>query len=180
MTNAEIHHSQLQDLYRDLSHSLSGEVDFSSAGVALYTSDASNYRQVPLGVVFPRSEDDIKTTLKHCKSHKVPVLMRGAGTSQNGQTVNEAVILDCSRFMNQVLSIDVENRTALIQPGVVCDSLKAAAEIDGLTFGPDPATHSRCTLGGMIGNNSCGPHSMLAGKTVENVLETKFGKDIRL
>ena len=97
--------------------------------------------------------------------------MRRAGTSQNGQTVNEAVILDCSRFMNNVLSIDVENRSALVQPGIVCDSLKAQAQSHGLTFGPDPATHSRCTLGGMIGNNSCGPHSMLAGKTVENVLE---------
>ena len=92
------------------------------------------------------------------------MLMRGAGTSQNGQTVNEAVILDCSRFMNNVLSIDVENRSALVQPGIVCDSLKAQAQSHGLTFGPDPATHSRCTLGGMIGNNSCGPHSMLAGK----------------
>ena len=102
---------------------------------------------------------------------QVPVLMRRAGTSQNGQTVNEAVILDCSRFMNNVLSIDVENRSALVQPGIVCDSLKAQAQSHGLTFGPDPATHSRCTLGGMIGNNSCGPHSMLAGKTVENVLE---------
>ncbi len=171
MNAVEIYHSELQDLHQKLQNEVAGEIDFSAAGIALYTSDASNYRQVPLGVVFPRSADDIKTVIRLCKSHNVPVLMRGAGTSQNGQTVNEAVILDCSRFMNQVLSIDIESRTADIQPGIVCDSLKAAAEIHGLTFGPDPATHSRCTLGGMIGNNSCGPHSMLAGKTVENVLE---------
>ena len=97
--------------------------------------------------------------------------MRGAGTSQNGQTVNEAIILDCSQHLNRVLEMDIENRTVLVEPGIVCDALKAHAEQHDLTWGPDPATHSRCTLGGMIGNNSCGPRSMLAGKTVENVLE---------
>ncbi len=161
----------LTDLQESLQSQLSGGVDFSDACVAMYTSDASNYRQIPLGVVFPESDRDIEIALSVCKRYKVPVLMRGAGTSQNGQTVNEAVILDCSRFMNKLVSIDVERRTAWIQPGIVCDALKAEAEVHGLTFGPDPATHSRCTLGGMIGNNSCGPHSMLAGKTVENVLE---------
>ena len=173
MPGTKILHSHLNTLYQDLLRQIEGEVDFTPAGVALFTSDASNYRQVPLGVVFPRSEEDIVLTIAACKQHKVAALMRGAGTSQNGQTVNEAVIIDCSRFMNQVLSIDVENRSALIQPGIVCDALKAAAEVHDLTFGPDPATHSRCTLGGMIGNNSCGPHSMLAGKTVENVIELK-------
>jgi len=164
-------HSELTDFYRELTPRLEGVADFSAAGVAMFTSDASNYRQVPLGVVFPKSEDDIRLCVSLCNKHNVPLLMRGAGTSQNGQTVNRAVVLDCSRFMNQVLSIDTHNRSALIQPGIVCDALKSAAEVHGLTFGPDPATHSRCTLGGMIGNNSCGPHSMLAGKTVENVIE---------
>ena len=153
---------------------ISGDCDFSAAGVAMYTSDASNYRQIPLGVVYPRNSNDVRVATKLCREHTLPVLMRGGGTSQNGQCVNEAVILDCSRHMNRVLSIDTENRTALIEPGVVCDALKAEAELSGLTFGPDPATHSRCTLGGMIGNNSCGPHSMLAGKTVENVLELEI------
>jgi len=171
MAGTAILHSHLDTLYQDLRQQIQGEADFTPAGVAMFTSDASNYRQVPLGVVFPKTEADIKLTISACKVHNVPALMRGAGTSQNGQTVNEAVIIDCSRFMNQVLSIDVENRSALIQPGIVCDALKAVAEEHGLTFGPDPATHSRCTLGGMIGNNSCGPHSMLAGKTVENVIE---------
>ena len=171
MASTEILHSHLNTLYQDLRRQIDGEVDFTPAGVALFTSDASNYRQIPLGVVFPRSDEDIRLTINACRQHQVPALMRGAGTSQNGQTVNEAVIIDCSRFMNHVLSIDVENRSALIQPGIVCDALKSAAEVHGLTFGPDPATHSRCTLGGMIGNNSCGPHSMLAGKTVENVIE---------
>ena len=171
MPSPPVFHAHLADLHKQLAKTLEGDVDFSAAGVAMFTSDASNYRQIPLGVVFPKSEQDIEKTVALCKQHELPVLMRGAGTSQNGQTVNEAVILDCSRFMNQVLSIDVENRSAVVQPGIVCDALKSAAEPHGITFGPDPATHSRCTLGGMIGNNSCGPHSMLAGKTVENVIE---------
>ena len=163
--------SHVEPVRTALDSCVEGRIDFSDAGIALYTSDASNYRQVPLGVVFPHTIEDIVTTTKVCAQHNVPVLMRGAGTSQNGQTVNNAIIIDCSERLNRVLEIDPGNRTALIEPGVVCDSLKAAAEAHGLTWGPDPATHSRCTLGGMIGNNSCGPRSMLAGKTVENVLE---------
>lgn len=148
---------------------LPGNCDFSEAALALYACDASNYRQIPIGVVTPRNADDVVAVTALCRQHGLPVLMRGGGTSQNGQCVNTAVVLDCSRHMNRVLQIDVASRTALVEPGVVCDALKAQAERSGLTFGPDPATHSRCTLGGMIGNNSCGPHSMLAGKTVENV-----------
>ncbi len=154
-----------------LVRSISGRCDFSDAGIALYTSDASNYRQVPHGVVFPKSIDDVVAAVSVCREYSVPVLMRGGGTSQNGQTVNNAIIIDCSQHLNRVLSIDVDAKTALVEPGIVCDALKAEAEEHGLTWGPDPATHSRCTLGGMIGNNSCGPHSMLAGKTVENVIE---------
>ena len=164
-------HPRLESFVQELNAQLNGEYDFSAAGVALYTSDASNYRQIPLGVVYPKTSDDVVYVTRLCREHGLPVLMRGGGTSQNGQCVNEAVVLDCSRFMTSVIDIDVENRTALIEPGIICDSLKAEAEQHGLTFGPDPATHSRCTLGGMIGNNSCGPRSMLAGKTVENVLE---------
>jgi len=155
---------------RELERLLPDDADFSDAARALYAVDASNYRQVPLGVVRPRSADDVVVITALCREHGLPVLMRGGGTSQNGQCVNEAIVLDCSRHMNRVLEIDVTSRTALVEPGVVCDTLKAEAEKVGLTFGPDPATHSRCTLGGMIGNNSCGPHSMLAGKTVENVV----------
>ena len=171
MTAPAPYHSELNTFQQELASAISGESDFSAAGVAMYTSDASNYRQIPLGVVYPKSIDDIVAATALCRKHGLSVLMRGGGTSQNGQTVNEAVILDCSRHLRRVLDIDVGKREALIEPGIICDSLKAAAEQHGLTFGPDPATHSRCTLGGMIGNNSCGPHSMLAGKTVENVLE---------
>jgi len=174
MNHPALHHHQLNAFHVDLVKALSGSCDFSSSGVALYASDASNYRQIPLGVVFPKHADDIKTTARLCHEHGFAMLMRGGGTSQNGQCVNEAVVVDCSQHMSRVLDIDVRARTALIEPGTVCDALKHEAEKHGLTFGPDPATHSRCTLGGMIGNNSCGPHSMLAGKTVENVVELEI------
>lgn len=170
----QLHHKNLTEFFTALQGSLSGDLDFSSVGVAMYTSDASNYRQVPLGIVYPAHAQDIKTTAALCHANGYPLLMRGGGTSQNGQCVNNAIIIDCSRFMNRVLEINVDQQWALVEPGIVCDTLKAAAEKHHLTFGPDPATHSRCTLGGMIGNNSCGPHSMLAGKTVENVLEIEI------
>ena len=174
MTNPAIYHAELTTFHTELTEMLDGECDFSATGVALYTSDASNYRQIPLGVVYPKSVDDLVNTITLCQTFSLPVLMRGGGTSQNGQGVNEAVVVDCSRYLTRVSEIDVENQTALVDPGVICDELKQQAEVHGLTFGPDPGTHSRCTLGGMIGNNSCGPHSMLAGKTVENVIELEI------
>jgi FAD/FMN-containing dehydrogenase/Fe-S oxidoreductase len=136
---------------------------------AAYAADASNYRQVPIGVVLPRSVEDIVATVRLCAADGVPVLARGGATSLNGQAVNVAVVIDCSKYLNRVLEVDVGRRLARVEPGVVCDTLRDTAELQGLTFAPDPATHSRCTLGGMIGNNSCGPHSVMAGTTVENI-----------
>jgi FAD/FMN-containing dehydrogenase/Fe-S oxidoreductase len=156
-------------LAADLRAAITGEVRFDRAMRAVYSADASNYRQVPIGVVLPRSVADIEAAMAVCRRHKVPILARGGGTSQNGQSVNVAVIIDCSKYLNQVLLIDPLARTALVEPGTVCDALRDAAEEHQLTFGPDPATHSRCTLGGMIGNNSCGAHSVMAGKTAENI-----------
>ncbi len=156
-------------LLADLRAAISGEVRFDRAMRAVYSADASNYRQIPIGVVLPRSVADIEAAMAVCRRHKVPILARGGGTSQNGQSVNVAVIIDCSKYLNHVLSVDPAARTALVEPGTVCDTLRDAAEAHQLTFGPDPATHSRCTLGGMIGNNSCGAHSVMAGKTAENI-----------
>ncbi|HVJ11724.1 MAG TPA: FAD-binding oxidoreductase, partial [Burkholderiales bacterium] len=152
-----------------LRDSVSGEVRFDRGMRAAYSADASNYRQVPIGVVLPRTAEDVVAAMRVCASHGVPVLAHGGATSLNGQTVNVAVVIDCSKYLNRVLSIDAPARLARVEPGVVCDALRDAAEAHGLTFAPDPATHSRCTLGGMIGNNSCGPHSVMAGKTVENI-----------
>ena len=148
-------------------------VEFGEATRAVYATDSSNYRQVPIGVVFPHSAEDVAAALAVCAEHDVPVLGRGAGTSLAGQACNAAVVFDFSRHMNRILEIDPQARTARVQPGVVLDDLRRAAEAHGLTFGPDPATHAWCTLGGMIGNNSCGTHALYAGKTVDNVLRLR-------
>ena len=152
-----------------LRSALAGEVRFDAGARAAYASDASNYRQVPIGVVLPRTIEDIVAAVAACREHDAPILARGGGTSLCGQAVNVAVVIDSSKYLDRVLELDAASRTARVEPGVVCDALRGAAERYGLTFAPDPATHSRCTLGGMIGNNSCGPHSVMAGKTVENI-----------
>jgi len=157
------------DLERALKRELRGEVRFDLGSRALYATDGSNYRQIPIGLVVPRDADDVIATVAICRRHGAPVLPRGAGTSLAGQCCNVAVVLDFTKYMNRILEIDPVRRVARVEPGVVLDSLRNRAEIHQLTFGPDPSTHSRCTLGGMIGNNSCGTHSLLAGKTVDNV-----------
>lgn len=159
----------VEELHITLGRSISGEVRFDDGSRAVYGSDASNYRQIPIGVIIPRTVDDIVQTVRVCGEFGVPILLRGGGTSQNGQCVNVAVVIDTSKYLNNVLEVDEVHETARVEPGTVCDVLRDSAEQHHLTFGPDPATHSRCTLGGMIGNNSCGPHSVMAGKTVENV-----------
>ncbi|MFY9674758.1 MAG: FAD-linked oxidase C-terminal domain-containing protein [Terriglobales bacterium] len=148
---------------------LRGEVRFDSSSRALYATDGSNYRQVPIGVVIPRDKEDVLATVALCRDHHAPLLARGGGTSLAGQCCNVAVVLDFSKYMANILEIDPERRIARVQPGVVLDSLRSAAEKHHLTFAPDPATHDRCTLGGMIGNNSCGVHSIMAGKTDDNI-----------
>ncbi|MGH7695715.1 MAG: FAD-binding and (Fe-S)-binding domain-containing protein, partial [Gemmatimonadaceae bacterium] len=147
------------------------DVRFDDGSRALYATDASNYRQVPIGVVLPRDASEVVATIALCRRHGAPVLSRGGGTSLAGQCCNVAVVMDFSRYMNAILEIDSVGRRARVQPGLVLDELRDAAERNQLTFGPDPSTHSRCTLGGMIGNNSCGVHSVMAGKTEENVDE---------
>lgn len=148
-----------------------GEVRFDNGSRALYATDSSNYRQIPIGVVVPREVNDVIETVATCRRFGVPVLPRGGGTSLAGQCCNVAVILDMSKYMNRVLEIDPVRKLARVQPGAVLDTLRDAAEQYHLTFGPDPATHGWCTLGGMIGNNSCGVHSVMAGRTSENIEE---------
>jgi len=146
-----------------------GDVRFDRGTRALYATDGSNYRQVPIGVVLPRDADDVQATVALCRQFGAPLLCRGGGTSLAGQCCNVAVILDFSKYMSRILEIDPARRIARVQPGVVLDHLRTAAEKHHLTFAPDPATHDRCTLGGMIGNNSCGVHSVMAGKTDDNI-----------
>ncbi len=149
-------------LARILEERIAGEVRFDTASRATYSTDASNYRQVPIGIVVPRSVDDVITTVTACRQLRVPVTSRGGGTSLAGQTTNVAVVIDFSKYLNRVLSIDPDRRIARVEPGCNLDHLRDAASEHGLTFGPDPATHDRNTLGGMIGNNSCGVHSVMA------------------
>lgn len=161
-------------LTSDLRDSIRGEVRFDAGSRALYATDSSNYRQTPIGVVIPRDADDVMATVEVCKRYGAPILGRGGGTSLAGQCCNTAVILDFSKYMNRVVEIDPEGRRATVQPGTILDDLRRPAEKHQLTYGPDPATHNHCTLGGMIGNNSCGVHSVMAGRTSDNVEELEI------
>src|ERR1700674_4638729 len=165
---------QAADLEQELKDSLRGEGRFDRGSRALYATDGSNYRQIPIGLVVPRDAEDVRAAVAAGKKYEPPTLARGAGTSLAGQCCNVAVILDFTKYMNHILEIDPEKRMARVQPGVVLDSLRNRAETHQLTFAPDPSTHNRCTIGGMIGNNSCGTHSLLGGKTVDNVEELRI------
>ncbi len=148
-----------------------GNVRFDSGSRALYATDGSNYRQVPIGVVLPHDADDVLAAISVCRDFGAPLLCRGGGTSLSGQCCNVAVVLDFSKHMSRILEIDPAHRIARVQPGVVLDHLRNAAEKHHLTFAPDPASHASCTIGGMIGNNACGVHSVMAGKTDDNIEE---------
>jgi FAD/FMN-containing dehydrogenase/Fe-S oxidoreductase len=162
-------HPDSRALESALRSCVEGEVRFDSSSRALYATDGSSYRQVPIGVVIPRHTEDVIATLAACREYGAPVLSRGGGTSLAGQCCNTAIVLDFTKYMANILEIDPVRKLARVQPGVILDHLRNAAEKHHLTFAPDPATHDRCTLGGMIGNNSCGVHSVMAGKTDDNI-----------
>src|SRR6185437_3388292 len=143
-------------LAEELRKSIYGEVRFDKGSRALYSTDSSNYRQVPIGVVIPKTAEDIVRTVEICRKYEAPILSRGGGTSLAGQTCNTAVVMDMSKYYNKVLHLDVEKRLVTVEPGIVLDTLQKHTLPHGLRFGPDPSTHDHCTLGGMIGNNSCG------------------------
>jgi FAD/FMN-containing dehydrogenase/Fe-S oxidoreductase len=161
--------SIVDDLVRDLHDHVEGEVRFDSAARGAYSTDASNYRQVPIGVVIPRTVEAAAAAVAACRRHGVPVLSRGGGTSLAGECTNTAVVIDWSKYCNRLLSVDPENRTCVVEPGIVLDHLNDLLEPHGLEFGLRPSTHSHCTLGGMIGNNSCGATAQRTGKVVDNI-----------
>ena len=161
--------SAAQALEARLRNTVKGEVRFDEASRALYSTDSSNYRQVPIGLVIPRDSADVIATVAACREFGAAILSRGGGTSVAGQTCNVAVVIDFSKYMRSVVDLDPAAKRARVQPGIVLDALRVEAEKHELTFAPDPATHSRCTLGGMIGNNACGVHALMGGKTVDNV-----------
>ena len=151
-----------------------GEVRFNDGDRALYSTDASNYRQIPIGVVVPLDVNDVVEAIAVCHAHGAPVFARGGGTDLAGSTCNAAVVFDMSKHLNHVLEMNWDEKWARVEPGTVLDDLRDRAEERNLTFGPDPATHNRNTLGGMIGNNSCGMHAQMAGKVEENTLELEI------
>ena len=157
-------------LKRALRERVGGEVRFDAGSRGAYSTDSSNYRQVPIGVVVPRTVDDAAAAVAVCREHGAPVVSRGGGTSLAGQSCNVAVVIDWSKYCHRVVSVDPEARTCVVEPGIVLDELNASLAPYGLMFGPRPATHDHCTLGGMIGNNSCGATAQAYGKTVDNVL----------
>ncbi|MFJ5927460.1 FAD-binding and (Fe-S)-binding domain-containing protein [Kitasatospora sp. NPDC092948] len=158
------------DLARALAAAVRGEVRFDPAERAVYGQDASNYRQVPRGVVKPADADDVRAAVAVCREYGAPVVARGSGTSIGGQAIGPgAVVLDFRRHFGKVSAVDPQTRTARVEPGTVLDELQRAARPFGLRFGPDPSTHSRCTIGGMIGNDACGSHSLAWGRTSDNL-----------
>lgn len=156
-------------LIKHLRHNVEGEVRFDDTTRKLYSTDASIYQIEPLGVVLPRSQEDLRTAVQIAVEMHIPVVPRGGGTSLSGQSIGAGVVIDCSKYLNRILEIDAENHRARVEPGVVLDQLNAAGLPHGLQFGPDVATANRANLGGMIGNNSAGSHSIVHGKTIDHV-----------
>ena len=153
----------IKSLERDLRERIEGEVRFSPGDRALYSATGANYRQLPLGVVIPRTVDDVLETVAACREHGASLLSRGGGTGLAGQTTNVAVVIDFSKYLNRIVEIDPDRRLARVEPGLILDHLRKKAEHDHqLTFGPDPSTHEYCTFGGMIASNSCGVRSVMA------------------
>src|SRR5579862_2513322 len=161
--------SKASSLQHELSRRISGEVRFDSASRAIYATDASNYRQVPIGVVIPRTQRDVVDTIAICRKYQAPVLSRGGGTSLAGQCCNAAVVIDWSKYLNRIIELNVEQKFARVEPGTICDEVVKAARPYDLTYAPDPATHDHCCFGGMLGNNSCGAHAQMNGPAVNNV-----------
>lgn len=157
-------------LEKSLREAVTGEVRFDAGSKALYAADASNYRQVPIGVVIPKSKQDVIEAVRISRQFGAPILSRGGGTSLAGQCCNVAVVIDWSKYLHHIVELNIEQKYARVQPGTICDTLRDAAEPYTLTWGPDPATHDHCTFGGMLGNNSCGAHAQMAGKAADNVL----------
>ncbi|MBO0690624.1 MAG: FAD-binding oxidoreductase, partial [Candidatus Dormibacteraeota bacterium] len=167
-------------LERELRNAVAGEVRFDRGARALYATDASNFRQPPIGVVIPKTVDDVVATHDVCRARGAPMLSRGCGTSLSGETVNHAVVIDFSKHLHEIGEVDAARRTVRCQPGAVNDQVNRVTKRQGLVFAPDPSTHAYCTIGGNIGNNSCGVHSVQArfegegGRTSDNVAELEI------
>lgn len=170
VTTTEARPTPVELFLDELREKLGDAVDASSLTRAMYSTDASNYRVVPEVVLLPRSKDDVVAAVAVARKHRIPVTVRGAGTSCAGNAIGPGLVIDFSRHMNKVLSIDPESRTAVVEPGAILNTVQQAALPHALRFGPDPSTAARCTIGGMIGNNACGPHGLSYGRTADNIV----------
>ena len=158
------------DFIAELRKHFIGDIRLDLSSKILYSTDASIYQIEPLGVVLPRTQDDLQSVVELATKYRVPILPRGSGSSLAGQAVGEALILDCSRWLDAIINIDPDSKTATVEPGVVLSDLNRAAAKYGLMFGPDPASAERATLGGVIGNNATGAHSILYGMTADHLI----------
>ena len=164
----------MQDIIHELKKRVQGDVRFDKISRILYSTDASIYEIEPMGVVIPKFPEDIQAIVEIAAKNKVPIIPRGGGTSLVGQSIGSGIVVDCSKYLHQVLEVNQEEKWARVQPGVVLDQINAHVKHLGLFFGPDTATSNRANLGGLIGNNSCGARSIFYGKTIDHVLELKM------
>ena len=160
----------MKNLVEALVQSVEGEVRFDKMSRILYSTDASMYQIEPVGVVLPIHKQDVLAIIQHANEYKVPVIPRGGGTGLAGGVVGSGIVMDVSKYMNQILEVNVDERWVKVEPGVVLDVLNGVLKPHGLQFAPDVATSSRATIGGMVSNNSAGAHSVIYGKTIDHVL----------
>ncbi|MDP6716724.1 MAG: FAD-binding oxidoreductase, partial [SAR202 cluster bacterium] len=168
---SQVSESDTRSLVDDLSRQVSGEVRFDKMSRALYSTDASIYQIEPIGVVIPRNAEDVIAVVETANRHNVTILPRGGGTSLAGQTVGQSIVMDFSKYMRNIVEVNEEEQWVRTQPGIILDVLNHQLRPTGLLFSPDPSTSSRGNVGGALGNNSCGAHSIMWGKTVDNVHE---------
>src|SRR5215212_6234356 len=160
------------DLINELRKRFSGDIRNDLASRVLYSTDASIYQIEPLGVAIPKTQEDLQVAVELAAKYAIPILPRGAGTSLAGQAIGNSLILDCSRWLDQLVEIDVEARYAVVEPGLVLSKLNAAAAKHGLMFGPDPASAERATMGGVIANNATGAHSLTYGMAADHLISS--------
>jgi len=161
------------EVFQDLRKNFSGDVRFDAASKTLYSTDASAYQIEPLGVAIPKTQEDLQAAVEIAAKYRIPILPRGSGSSLAGQAIGEALILDCSRYLDSIIEINPETHSAVVEPGVVLAVLNRAVAKYGLMFGPDPASAERATMGGVIGNNATGAHSILYGMSADHLLEAE-------
>ena len=161
----------MTDITNELNKRVDGDVRFDKMSRALWSTDASIYQIEPLGVVLPKHEDDVISVIEIANKFNVPVLPRGGGTSLAGSTIGEAIVIDFSQYMRSLKDINIEEKWVSTQPGIILDELNGHLSPEGVLFAPDPSTSNRGNVGGALGNNSCGAHSIMWGKTIDNTLE---------